>query len=62
MDYLSASDLASLGQQPMPSTPSPIIPTIGAAASSSPHGDAAEMLLGSDSEDDDELVVGSDDE
>ena len=59
MDYLSPSDLASLGQQPMhPSTP--IIPTIGASASASPHGYEAELLLGSDSEDDDELVVGSD--
>ena len=59
MDYLSPSDLASLGQSPIqPSTP--IVPTIGAAASASPHGDEAELMLASDSEDDDELVVGSD--
>ena len=58
MDYLSPSDLASLGQPPMqPSTPNP---TAGAAASASPHGDEADLLLASDSEDDDELVVGSD--
>ena len=59
MDYLSPSDLASLGQPPMqPSTP--MNPTAGAAASASPHGDEADLLLASDSEDDDELVVGSD--
>ena len=58
MDYLSPSDLASLGQPPMqPSTPNP---TASAAASASPHGDEADLLLASDSEDDDELVVGSD--
>ncbi len=58
MDYLSPSDLASLGQPPMqPSTPNP---TAGAATSASPHGDEAELLLASESEDDDELVVGSD--
>ena len=57
MDYLSSSDLASLGQPPMqPSTP--MNPTAGAAASASPHGDEADLLLASDSED--ELVVGSD--
>ena len=60
MDYLSFSDLASLGQAPMqPSTP--MNPTASAAASaSSPHGDEADLLLASDSEADDELVVGSD--
>lgn len=59
MDYLSSSDLASLGQPPMqPSTP--IIPMVGAAVSTSPHGDEAELLLASDSEADDALVVGSD--
>ena len=57
MDYLSSSDLASLGQPPMqPSTP--MNPTVAAAASASPHGDEADLLLASDSED--ELVVGSD--
>ena len=60
MDYLSPSDLATLGQ-PAPTTPTGTL-AICVSSSASPHSDEANLLLaGSDSEDDD-VVSGSDDE
>ena len=60
MDYLSPSDLATLGQ-PAPTTPTML--AICASSSASPRGDEANLLLGgSDSEDEDVVVSGSNDE
>ena len=59
MKYLTPSDL--LGGQPAPAS-TPTIPTVG-GSSASPLADAAALLLGSDSEsEDDEVVVVDSDE